>query len=98
MSVNPLSTAAITYELATLSGWTQDGDVIVKAFAFGSFREALSFMVRVGFEAEARHHHPDWRNVYNEVTIRLSTHEAGGKVTSKDIDLARAIDAISWVK
>ena len=52
-------------------------DALTKTFTFGSFREALSFMVRVGFEAEAMNHHPEWTNVYNCVFIRLSTHDAG---------------------
>jgi 4a-hydroxytetrahydrobiopterin dehydratase len=51
-------------------------------------------MVRVGFEAEAMDHHPDWSNVYNRVRIRLTTHDAGDKVTAKDVDLARRIETI----
>ncbi len=69
----------------------------MKTFVFGSFREALSFMVRVGFEAEALNHHPEWSNVYNRVVIRLTTHDAGNKVTTSDLELARRIEGISWV-
>ena len=69
----------------------------MKTFVFGSFREALSFMVRVGFEAEALNHHPEWSNVYNRVVIRLTTHAAGNKVTTSDLELARRIEGISWV-
>ena len=93
----PLEPAEIATALATLPGWTRDGDALAKTFKFGSFREAMSFMVRVSFEAEAMDHHPDWTNVYNRVAIRLNTHDAGGKVTAKDVDLARKIQAISWV-
>jgi 4a-hydroxytetrahydrobiopterin dehydratase len=54
-------------------------------------------MVRVGFEAEAMNHHPDWTNVYNRVAIRLNTHDAGGKVTAKDVTLAQKIESLAWV-
>ena len=93
----PLSSAKIADAVKALPGWAAEGDALVKAFKFGNFREALSFMVRVGFEAEAMDHHPDWTNVYNLVTIRLNTHDAGGKVTAKDVALAGKIQEISWV-
>ena len=50
-------------------------------------------MTRIAFEAEAQNHHPDWTNVYNELSISLSTHEAGG-VTDKDLKLAHSIEEI----
>ncbi len=93
----PLPPAKINDALRTLPGWAKKGDALTKTFKFGSFREAMSFMVRVGFEAEAMDHHPEWTNVYNRVVIRLNTHDAGGKVTAKDIELAKKIQAISWV-
>jgi 4a-hydroxytetrahydrobiopterin dehydratase len=93
----PLTPAKISKALPKLPGWKSEGDVLTKTFKFGSFREALSFMVHVGFEAEEMNHHPDWTNVYNRVVIRLSTHDAGDKVTAKDIDLATRIQKISWV-
>ena len=91
----PLATAEIDAALAGLPGWSLAGDALVKEFKFSSFREAMAFMVRVGFEAEAMDHHPDWTNVYNRVAIRLSTHDAGGKVTAKDVELATKIQALS---
>lgn len=51
-------------------------------------------MTRVAFLAEKHQHHPDWSNVYNKVTIHLTTHDEGNKVTQKDRDLAKAIDEI----
>jgi 4a-hydroxytetrahydrobiopterin dehydratase len=93
----PLSTVEIQAAVRELAGWELKGDVLVKSFKFDSFREALSFMVRAGFEAEAMNHHPDWTNVYNRLEVRLSTHDAGGKVTSKDIELAKRLQKISWV-
>jgi 4a-hydroxytetrahydrobiopterin dehydratase len=90
-----LTNQQIDEGLASLAGWARDGNAIRREFKFGSFREAVSFIVRISFEAEQRDHHPELANVYNRVTIRLSTHDAGG-VTEKDFDLARAIDAINW--
>lgn len=97
MASQPLTHAEITAALAGLPGWTLAGETLAKEFKFGSFKEALSFMVRVGFEAEAMDHHPDWTNIYNRVAVRLNTHDAGGKVTAKDVALARRIQAVSWV-
>lgn len=94
---SPLSRAEIDAALATLPGWKFAGDALAKTLKFASFREALSFMVRIGFEAEAMDHHPEWTNVYDRVSIRLNTHDAGGKVTAKDVELAKRIEKISWV-
>ena len=97
MAIPTLTPTEIQAALDTLRGWSCERDALVKTFKFGTFREALSFMVRVGFEAEAMDHHPDWTNVYNKVTIRLNTHDAGGKVTAKDVSLAKRIQSLSWV-
>jgi 4a-hydroxytetrahydrobiopterin dehydratase len=93
----PLSSAEIADAVRVLPGWRAENEALAKSFTFGSFREALSFMVRVGFEAEAMNHHPDWTNVYNQVDVRLNTHDAGGKITAKDVALAQKIQEISWV-
>ena len=90
----PLTAAKIDAALAGLPGWRLAGDALAKEFKFPSFREAMAFMVRVGFEAEAMDHHPEWTNVYNRVAIRLNTHDAGGKVTTKDVELAKKIQAL----
>jgi len=93
-----LTPKKIQQALGTLKGWTREGDALAKTFQFGSFREAFSFMTRVAFEAEAMDHHPDWTNVYNRVSVRLNTHDAGGRITARDVELARKIQVISWVE
>ncbi len=93
----PLTKPEIDAALTGLPGWAFAADALAKDFKFGSFREAFSFMTRVAFEAEAVDHHPDWTNVYNRVAVRLNTHDAGGKVTAKDVALANKIQGISWV-
>jgi 4a-hydroxytetrahydrobiopterin dehydratase len=93
----PLSADEIDRALAGLPGWRWERDALEKTFRFGSFREALGFMLRAGFEAEALNHHPDWTNVYDRVQVRLRTHEAGGRVTAQDVALATRLQRISWV-
>ena len=93
----PLTPKKIAQACTQLPGWNYERDALAKTFKFGSFREAMSFMVRVGYEAEELNHHPEWTNVYNRVAVRLNTHDAGGKVTVKDVELATRIQKISWV-
>lgn len=83
-----------TVALKSLKGWTDDAkrDAIVKTFVFGNFVEAFGFMTQAALVAERMDHHPEWSNVYKTVSVLLTTHDAGG-LTSKDIDLARAMDA-----
>ncbi len=91
----PLASDEVASALAALPGWRFENDALAKDFKFGSFRAAMAFMVRVGFEAEAADHHPEWTNVYNRVAIRLKTHSASGKVTGKDVELAKAIEKVA---
>ena len=63
-----------------------------KTFIFKDFKQAFSFMTHVAFWAEDYNHHPNWSNVYNRVTIDLTTHDAGNIVTDKDHMLAKKID------
>ena len=78
------------------AGWSlsEDGKAISKTFRFRNFRDAMAWMTRAAFEAEAADHHPEWRNVYNRVEVRLTTHDTGG-LTAKDIALAEAMEAVS---
>lgn len=77
------------------AGWTlaDGGKAIDKTFRFKTFPAALAWMVRAGFEAERMDHHPEWSNVYNKVTVRLTTHDTGG-LSDKDIALAERFEAV----
>ncbi|SHG71312.1 4a-hydroxytetrahydrobiopterin dehydratase [Flavobacterium micromati] len=79
--------------LKGLNNWEFNNNGIEKDFKFKNFTEALGFIVQVGVNAEKNNHHPELFNVYNKVTIRLTTHDADG-VTEKDIDLAKAIEKL----
>jgi 4a-hydroxytetrahydrobiopterin dehydratase len=75
--------------------WTEENNQLKKTFIFRNFVEAFAFMTRVAFTAEKMDHHPNWSNVYNKVTISLSSHDAGNTVTEKDRKLAAAIDKLA---
>ena len=74
--------------------WTERDDALHRDFTFADFRQAFAFMTEVAFAAEKMDHHPDWSNVYNRVSIKLNTHDAGNTVTDRDRKLADRIDGI----
>lgn len=94
-----LSAEARASALQELPGWSEmsDREAITRTFSFADFNEAFGFMTRVALVAEKRDHHPEWRNVYRTVEVVLATHDAGG-VTTLDIELARAMNAIAAAK
>lgn len=74
--------------------WKEENNKLIRTFEFTDFKAAFAFMTQVALIAEKMDHHPNWSNVYNLVTIELSTHDAGNVVTDKDRTLAAAIDKI----
>ncbi|NJM08527.1 4a-hydroxytetrahydrobiopterin dehydratase [Candidatus Gracilibacteria bacterium] len=88
-----LSENEIAARLADLSGWKLEGKEIRCTFKLPSFPAAIAFVTNVAFLAEAASHHPDIDIRYNNVTLALTTHDAGG-LTAKDFDLATQIDEI----
>lgn len=78
--------------------WKEIEKHLYRKFTFTNFPEAFAFMTRVAFEAEKRDHHPTWTNTYNVVEIWLNTHSAGNIVTSKDRELAEAIDKLTGMQ
>jgi 4a-hydroxytetrahydrobiopterin dehydratase len=74
--------------------WKEENNALHCTFEFKDFSEAFAFMTRVALAAEKMDHHPDWKNVYNKVTIKLNTHDAGDIVTEKDYKLAKIIDKL----
>ncbi|MGI9174568.1 MAG: 4a-hydroxytetrahydrobiopterin dehydratase [Rhodothermales bacterium] len=97
MPAEPLTQEQIDEALRDLEGWRFEDDQLKKSFELKDFRAAVSFIVRMAFYAEAMNHHPDVHNVYNKIDLALTTHDAGDKVTEKDVQLARAIEDFSWV-
>jgi 4a-hydroxytetrahydrobiopterin dehydratase len=91
----PLTDNQIQKAISSLPGWEFADNTISKTYRFGSFTEAISFITEMAFACERANHHPEITNVYSTVTIRLNTHDAGGKVTEKDIDLAGKIENLN---
>ncbi|MFP4224851.1 MAG: 4a-hydroxytetrahydrobiopterin dehydratase [Phycisphaeraceae bacterium] len=92
----PLTQDQIAEALEQLPGWHHEAGSLKTRVEFGSFREAISFIVRLAFHAEAMNHHPDLHNSYNVVEIALTTHDAGDEVTLKDVELARQVQQFIW--
>ncbi|WP_422350763.1 4a-hydroxytetrahydrobiopterin dehydratase [Flagellimonas sp.] len=91
--MDKLTMTQIETQLKNLDGWTYDGESICKSFIFKDFKEAFSMMTHIAFVAEQQNHHPNWENVYNQLAIKLNTHDVGG-ITQNDFDLASAIEQI----
>src|SRR3979490_2902499 len=91
-----LSAEARRSALKGLSGGSDvpGREAIARTFIFKDFNEAFGFMARSALMAEKSDHHPEWRNVYKTVEVVLATHDAGG-VTARDIELAKAMNAIA---
>ncbi|TVQ44937.1 MAG: 4a-hydroxytetrahydrobiopterin dehydratase [Gloeocapsa sp. DLM2.Bin57] len=86
-STQLLSTEELTQSISQLEGWSIENKKLHKRYQFRSFVEAFGFMTSLALVAESMGHHPEWFNVYNRVTIDLTTHDAGG-ITNLDIDFA----------
>jgi 4a-hydroxytetrahydrobiopterin dehydratase len=94
--VQKIATEQVSNLLAALPQWRyqpERGGSITRDWIFIDFSEAFGFMTRVALLAEQHGHHPEWSNVYNRVSITLTTHDAGG-LSSRDLDLAQRIDSL----
>ncbi len=93
MGKGKLSRQEIAAGLRKLRGWSVAKGNLHRLFKFKDFTQAFGFMKRVALAADRMDHHPNWSNVYNTVTVDLSTHSAGGLTTS-DFELAGKIQTI----
>ena len=74
--------------------WNEENNTLEKTFKFESFLQAMNFMTECSKEIDAQNHHPEWSNIYNKVTVCLTTHDEGNTITTKDRKLAAAIDQV----
>ena len=88
-----LSQTDIDEELKNLPGWSVVNEKLHKEFQFDNFNQAFGFMTRSAMEIEKMNHHPEWFNVYNKITIELTTHDAGG-ITKNDLNLAKILNSL----
>ncbi|MBI1379892.1 MAG: 4a-hydroxytetrahydrobiopterin dehydratase [Planctomycetaceae bacterium] len=86
-----LTVAAIDERLRGLPLWRREGACLARDLEFPSFARAMAFLAAGALEAERLDHHPDWRNVYARVWVRLSTHDPRG-ITELDFVLAARLD------
>ncbi len=93
MGLSQLPHKEIEKELKNLSGWTVVEGKLHKEFIFDDFNQAFGFMTRAAMHIEKLNHHPEWYNVYNKLTIDLTTHDAGG-ITENDINLAKTLNSL----
>ena len=77
-------------------GWAavEGRDAIAKEFKFANFIAAFGWMSQAAIIAEKMNHHPEWFNVYNSVSVTLSTHDVGG-LSALDIALAQKLDGLN---
>ncbi len=88
-----LSQIDIDEHLKDLPGWSIVNEKLHKEFQFESFNQAFGFMTRAAMEIEKMNHHPEWFNVYNRITVELTTHDAGG-ITKNDVNLAKILNSM----
>ncbi len=94
MAAKKLTDVQIQENLTQVDGWTIENGKLHKEFQFDNFVSAFGFMTQLALVAESLNHHPEWFNVYNRVTIDLTTHDAGG-ISDLDFQWAKQADAIS---
>lgn len=94
MPTPKLEPAAIEQALTTLAGWSIQNDKLHKQFTFPDFSQAIGFMTTAAIRIEKLDHHPEWSNVYNRVTVDLTTHDSGG-ITAKDVQLAHLLESLA---
>lgn len=86
--------AEVAVLVKKLPGWTVKGGKLHREYKFADFPHAFGMMATAAPAIEKMNHHPEWSNVYNQVKVDLSTHDAGG-ITQKDFDLAMLLEGIA---
>ena len=91
--MDKLTADVIMSRMKEIPAWRLENDMIVRDWSFKDFSEAMEFINKIADLAEAHDHHPEIFNVYNKVTLRFSTHDAGG-ITERDFKIASEIDGL----
>lgn len=92
--MDTISPEQIAAALAELDGWGFSDEALVRTFRFSDFVHAVDFVDRLAEVAEEHHHHPDIDIRYNKVSLRLTSHDAGG-VTARDVRLAEELQRLA---
>ncbi|MCP3958835.1 MAG: 4a-hydroxytetrahydrobiopterin dehydratase [bacterium] len=94
MAIEKLPPEDVEQRISRLDDWSIRNGKLHKEYVFGNFVEAFGFMTKLALVAEGMGHHPEWFNVYNRVSIDLTTHDAGG-LSRLDFELATKADALA---
>ena len=94
MPSTKLTQSEISDHLLKLPEWSVQNGKLHREYKFPDFPQAIGFMMTAAVMIEKKDHHPEWFNVYNKVTVDLTTHDAGG-ITAKDLDLAATLEQIA---
>jgi 4a-hydroxytetrahydrobiopterin dehydratase len=94
MAPQQLTESEIQVALRTLPDWSVAEGKLHREYRFADFIHAFGFMATAAIAIEKMNHHPEWSNVYNRVTVDLTTHDSGG-ITRKDVDLALLLEALA---
>lgn len=89
-----LTDSEIQAALGKLPGWSVQNGKLHRDYAFPDFVHAFGFMATAAIAIEAMNHHPEWSNVWNRVSIDLTTHDSGG-ITAKDVELAAKLESLA---
>jgi 4a-hydroxytetrahydrobiopterin dehydratase len=94
-----LTATELAAALPSLIGWIPEGETAIsKTYVMPNYLAGVAFASAVAIVAEAYDHHPDLTIGYKKVTVRFSTHDAGNKITQKDVDTALAVEALGYPK
>jgi 4a-hydroxytetrahydrobiopterin dehydratase len=89
-----LTAEELAAAVAQLPAWKVQAAKLHRKYKFPDFAHAMGFMATAAPMIEKMNHHPEWSNVYDSVTVDLTTHDAGG-ITRKDAELAAALEKIA---
>lgn len=95
MARRKLSNEELNEALKELSGWEVKQGKLHKAYKFGSFSQAIGWMMSVAIHADKLDHHPEWSNVYNQVNVDLVTHDLDNAISTLDVELARKMEELA---
>ncbi len=95
MARRKLNDAELTEALERLPGWQIVDGKLQRSYKFGSFAQALGWMVSAGVEADKMDHHPEWSNVYSRVQVNLVTHDLGNAISNLDVELAEKMESLA---
>ena len=96
MATTPLTDKQISDGLSKLPGWERDGDKLKKTFKLETYMAGLAFASAIGTVCEALDHHPDLFIGWKRVEVGFSTHDAGNKISQKDLDAAAKVEALGY--